>query len=192
MITIYPRFVAVTLFVSGTTLALLLLLTHSVPLSETGIGLAMCDVPCWAGIEPGRTHVEDALDLLNARIPQNDLHLLGNRIDFRVPLADEIGRIVTKQGDVIRLQVPLSEPLWQTVLTLGKPWCIQFIDRQLIPEAINVYWAIDDVLVMSSVNLAQTDPTLIGEVVRLWVSPPESPCAASEYVAPWPGYFALK
>ena len=125
MITIYPRFVAVTLFVSGTTLALLLLLTHSVPLSETGIGLAMCDVPCWAGIEPGRTHVEDALDLLNARIPQNDLHLLGNRIDFRVPLADEIGRIVTKQGDVIRLQVPLSEPLWQTVLTLGKPWCIQ-------------------------------------------------------------------
>lgn len=192
MTAIHAHFVAVTLFVSGTTLALLLLFTHSAPLPDSGIDLAMCDVPCWAGIEPGRTHVEDALALLNARLPENDLHVRGNRIDFQVPLADGAGQFVTSRGNVIRLQVPLAEPLWRTLLTLGKPWCIQFIDRQLIPEAVNVYWVIDDVHVMSSINLAQASSTPIAQVVRLWVSPPDSPCANSEFVAPWPGFFALK
>jgi hypothetical protein len=75
---------------------------------------------------------------------------------------------------------------------LGAPQCIQYIDRQLIPEMVNIFWVFDNVQMMMTVNLAQADPSEMTNAVQLWVSPPESPCVTSDNVAPWPGLFALK
>ena len=55
MLGLFWRLLTVTLTPCALALSALLLIAQSQPLPGVQAGLALCAVPCWAGLEPGRT-----------------------------------------------------------------------------------------------------------------------------------------
>ena len=192
MINLCTRLFPSILLICSVALALLLTLTHSVPLSDFGTGFSGCDTPCWAGITPGRTRFEDTVEMVEAHFVETDLNLLTNRLNFQVPAANLVGALNARQGYVDNIQVNVPQPLWATLVMLGTPQCIQYIDREVAAGLVNIFWSIDDVHVMSNVNLTRNEPAIMTNIVQLWLSPPESPCLTSDNTAPWPGFFLLE
>lgn len=162
------------------------------PLPDFGNGFALCDVPCWAGIEPGHSRYDDVPAALAAHLPDTEVSPFQQYMVFHTPDAHLVGVLGERDGYVNSIRLNVAQPLWATLLLLGAPRCIQYIDRQITPHLVNIIWAIDDVHVLSNVNLSGASTVVATNTLQLWVSPPPSPCLVRDNIAPWPGYAALK
>ena len=49
-------------------LILAAILAKAQPLTGFGTGFALCSVPCWAGVEPGRTAIDQVPELINSHL----------------------------------------------------------------------------------------------------------------------------
>lgn len=93
-----------------------------------GFGFTICDLPCFAGITPGRTPFQQTPTLLRKYIPliQNHMFNSGLAVHFwaSTPAYDLAGSTTHAYGvvDEIRLNSPV--PLDHLIAELGMPDCI--------------------------------------------------------------------
>ena len=172
------------------TLALILAWFHTpIPIqSESGFGL--CRVPCWVGIEPGRTAEQDVPGLIRTALPEATIGADMVMILVESPGQELLGVVRTLDEQVTMVQLKAEQPLWQLLLLLGEPACIQYIDRELVPWGVNVFWAQDGVNVLAAVDLSRAGFPV--DTLQMWVVPPPFPCTNNANIARWPGYARLE
>ena len=68
MLNLFWRLLTAILIPCALALSALLLIAQRQPLPTVQSGLALCDVPCWAGLEPGRTPTENVPDVIQTHL----------------------------------------------------------------------------------------------------------------------------
>lgn len=162
------------------------------PLPAPESGLAVCDVPCWAGVEPGRTLMADVPQIVRSHLPGVTVERLPTHVAVSAPSLHIDGFIQARSGDhvsAIRLNTAL--PLWRLLLLLGPPACMQAIDSQIPTGMVNVFWVFDDVYVMTNVLASLPRDAMTATTLNLWVRPPAFPCDSNGNTLPWPGFAAF-
>ncbi|MBZ0302718.1 MAG: hypothetical protein K8J31_23435 [Anaerolineae bacterium] len=176
-------------------LAGVLWVVHRQPLPEIEAGLALCAVPCWAGLEPGRTLVDDVPAIVQARMDDPSANLQPYQrytayvVD--VPGRNVLGAISAQDGKVSTIRLNVVQPLWPLLMMLDTPRCIEPVDNSYGLTVINIYWEIDDVYVMSNLTLSHWNPDYLTNALYVWIPTSTPPCEKSGQVLPWPGYAAL-
>lgn len=171
------------------TLAFILAWSHIPIPIQSESGFALCRVPCWVGIEPGRTAEQEVPGLISTALPDATIGADMVMISVESPGQEFLGVVRTLEGQVTMVQLKADQPLWQLLLLLGEPACIQYIDRELVPWGVNIFWTQDGVNVLAAVNLSRAGFPV--DTLQMWVVPPPFPCTNSANIDRWPGYARL-
>jgi hypothetical protein len=103
------------------------------------------------------------------------------------PLVNVVGVVGVGDEMVDSIRLNAAQPLWATLIMLGTPLCIELIDPQFSPGLMNIFWTIDDVHVMVTVNTSRRNPVIQTNVVQLWADSSAVNCWTEENLLPWPG-----
>ena len=170
-------------------LILLFAVSRRSALPELENGFDLCPTPCWAGIIPGQTLLEDVPHLVASHFHDDILLSRYNRFTaflIDAPELNILGEIGSQQGYVHTISLNTLQPFWQMLLLLGSPHCIQEISDTLLPGVINIFWKWDDVYVMSSLNPVATNKELLTNTLQIRVISPGDPCSIGDNIHPWP------
>lgn len=198
MLRLYWRVFAVTLLACGAGVLALVLIYQREPLPAVQSGLALCDtVPCWAGLEPGRTLAEDVPAVIDAHLPDEALFQPYQRLTsfvVTVPARNVLGAVSSRAGTVSTIRLNVVQPLEPLLLLLDVPRCIEWLDRSADLHVMNIYWEMDGVFIMSNLALSKSNPDLLTTTLNLWLPAPEAerPCDKPGQMNRWPGFAALR
>jgi hypothetical protein len=154
------------------------------------LGFGVCDLPCFAGVVPGRTGFQVAPETLRMQVP-----LIGRRMFYNnavlnfwassqnYELAGWAGYDRGTVGE-LRLTVPL--PLDYLIDQLGTPDCV--MPRIPPTERSGVYWVREGVSIVALLSLGQHNFNLHTRSTGLWLRAfrPDD-CGESGAVA-WRGF----
>lgn len=174
-----------------------LAITQRQPLPEIESGLQLCDVPCWAGLQPGRTPVGSILNVVQAHMADEPVRILPYEryanYTIEASARHVEGSIAAREGTVSMIRLDVSQPLWQMLLVLNQPRCIEWLDNRPELGAINIFWEQNEVYIMSSLALSHQNPDMRTHTLNIWLPAPGStlPCDKPGQSRAWPGYAAL-
>lgn len=174
-----------------------LAITQRQPLPDLESGLQLCTVPCWAGLEPGRTPVDQVADVVqtymaDAPVSIQPYQRFANYV-IDVSARHITGSISAREGTVSLIRLDVIQPLWQMLLLLDQPRCIEWLDNRRELGAINIFWEQNDVYIMSSLELSHADSDMPTHALTVWSPAPGSamPCDKPGQSLAWPGYAVL-
>ncbi|MAS32451.1 MAG: hypothetical protein CL610_00505 [Anaerolineaceae bacterium] len=167
MLPLMTRLMLITGIVLVLTIGLLVGLAHSQPLLDQYLdGLALCTVPCWIGIEPGRTPFAAVQNIIAQRFPERRWQVRGIRSYMVYPTEDgNRATIDDSNGLVYSIQLRATLPLWRLLLLFDEPACYQRTESN--PVVFDVYWRINDIYVHSHFLAAPSNPEWRSEVLVL-------------------------
>jgi hypothetical protein len=198
MFKLFWRLIAATLIPCGLALLAVLLILQREPLPVIQSGLALCGgVPCWAGLEPGRTPAETVPTVIEAHLSDEVTFQRYQRFTnyvVDVPARNVLGAVSSREGKVSTIRLNLAQPLGPMLLLLDAPRCIEWLDRSADLHVMNIYWEVDGVFVMSNLALTASNPDLLTTTLNIWLPAPGSdrPCDKFGQMNRWPGYAALR
>lgn len=198
MLRLYWRVLAMTLILCGLAVLALLLIYQREPLPTIQSGLALCeDIPCWAGLSPGRTAAQDVPAVIDAHLVEEALFQPYQRLTsfvVTVPARNVLGAVSAREGTVSTIRLNVVQPLEPMLLLLDAPRCIEWLDRSADLQVLNIYWEVEGVFVMSSLALSEANPDLLTTTLNLWLPAPNAdrPCEKSGQMNRWPGFAALR
>jgi hypothetical protein len=173
-------------------LILAAILAKAQPLTAFETGFALCSVPCWAGVEPGRTAIDQVPELINSHLSDVTVAFAANTVEVSAPSLHVDGFIQAAPGEPVRMiRLNAVHPLWQLLLALDVPACIQFLDSEIITGTANIFWEINGVYIFTNVFIGGSSDETLATTLNLWAAPPAFPCDDSINTIPWPGFAAL-
>src|SRR5690606_23884184 len=197
MLRLLWRLAATTLIPCALALSGVLLIGQRQPLPEIESGLALCrdQVPCWAGLEPGRTRLDDVPEVVQATLTDSPVtfqpYQRHTSYVIDVPGRNVLGAISARDGRVSTIRLNVVQPLWPLLLILDRPRCIEPIDNGYDLGVMNIYWEIDWVWVMSNLAVSRWNPDHLTSSLHVWVPTSTPPCEKFGQALPWPGYARL-
>ncbi len=144
-------------------------------------GLGLCHVPCWIGIEPGRTAFAAVPSTVSHHLPGRRYQVRGPRSFFIDPSLD--GHAVTIDEDaglVHSIRLNNSLPLWRLLLLFGEPACYSRLGQ---PGVINIHWQVNGIYIMSHFGAGEWNPEWHSAVLVL-TRRSKDPC---QDLHPWRG-----
>jgi hypothetical protein len=66
------------------------------------------------------------------------------------------------------------------------------LDPQFTPGLMNIYWTLDDIQVMVTVNTSRPNTVIQTTTLQLWTGPATAICGPEEYLLAWPGFLRLR
>ena len=161
-------------------------------------GLALCgDIPCWAGLEPGRTPAEIVPDMIQRHLNDEATFQRYQRYTnyvVDVPARNVLGAVSSREGKVSTIRLNVAQPLGPMLLLLDAPRCVEWLERSPDLHVMNIYWEVDGVYIMSNLALTDANPDLLTTTLNVWMPEPdaERPCEKYGQMNRWPGYAALR
>lgn len=157
-----------------------------------GFGFTICDLPCFAGITPGRTPFQQTPMLLRENIPsiQNHMFNSGLAVHFwaSTPAYDLAGSTTHAYGvvDEIRLNTPI--PLDHLVAELGMPDCI-LLGIGTTSRRSTIFWVRREVSIGAVLQGESLD--LSARVPVLWLNVAYSTDCVRGNTIRWHGFAPL-
>lgn len=187
MLSFALRFLMVAVVCCGLGVGLVVGTLHAEPLPNESLeGLAMCHVPCWIGIEPGRTAFAAVPSTVTRQFPGRRYQVRGPRSYFIDPALD--GHAVTIDEDaglVHSIRLTNSLPLWRLLLLFGEPVCYQRLGQSSVT---NVHWRINDIYILSHFAAGDWNPEWHSTVLVL-TRRSKDPC---QELSPWRGIAVVR
>jgi hypothetical protein len=174
---------------------LLLALIPRPPLPVLTSGLDLCPGPCWAGVEPGRTRLDEVSERVTVHLGENVLLQRLNRFtaySVDAPAHNILGEIGARDGRVSFIRLNVLQPLWRMLMLLGPPRCVQYVDQQRLPNAVNIYWQFENVSVMANLNTSLWNPEQLTHTLQIWETASGGPCLTEANSRPWRGFTSLR
>ena len=184
------RILVLALLASG----LLLAMSHARPLPPEALqGLAVCNNPCWIGIEPGVTAFDHVPTLVNAQRP--DLVLLLQQLSaapsYAIQTPSLEGNISASRHRVGYVSLNLRIPLWRLVLLLDAPTCARKLGNPQQAALLEIIWEGGENALILNIALENRNSELFSRSLTLWLSA-YSLCETLESSQPWPGFAAFQ
>ncbi len=156
-------------------------------------GFTACDLPCFAGITPGRTPFDTVSTLLVRHVPAVDPRMIagGMSINFYARAqGQQFGGVARyDQGRVGELRLNISVPVAPLIDQLGAPACV--LSSADAEARIVIFWKQGAITAAAVLGSAQAALDLRGNVLALWLSAGgPDPCALRGAV-PWRGFAPL-
>jgi hypothetical protein len=196
MLRVYWRLFTAILIPCALALSAMLLVLQRQPLPAVQAGLALCEVPCWGGLEPGRTPAEIVPETIESTLGKATFQRYQRFANYvvDVPARNVLGAVSSREGRVSTIRLNVAQPLVPILLLLDAPRCIESLDRSASLHVMNIYWEIDDVYIMSNLTLAQSNPDLLTTTLHIWQPGPgaDRPCDKLDQMQRWPGFAALR
>lgn len=197
MLRLFWRLSAATLIPCVLALSVILAILQGQPQPLVQSGLALCAVPCWAGLEPGRTPTEIVPDMiqrhLNTEATFQHYQRYTNYV-VDVPARNILGAVSAQEGKVSTIRLNVTQPLEPMLMLLDAPRCVEWLERSPDLRVMNIYWEVDGVYIMSNLALTDANPNLLTTTLNVWLPAPdaERPCEKYGQMNRWPGYAALR
>ncbi len=154
------------------------------PLADINLqGLAHCNRPCWAGIEPGRTSIERVPPLVSARYSDRRFGLMRSTNAYAVNESGSWINIGGNQGVVVSVQLTMPLELWRLVLLYGSPTCMEPLESVTI-----LYWVYSDSQIIA--NFIPVDDDWKSHTLVLQAGNAD-PCYQRDDRQPWRGWAAF-
>lgn len=187
MITLLLRVLPLCLAIVGVLVGLVVSVAQAEPLSDQPLeGLTICHVPCWIGIEPGRTAFAEVPAIVSRQFPARRWQVRGTRSYLVLPSLESNTVTVDEHNNMVNsIQMKVRLPLWRLLLLFGKPVCYQ---RFGDPGLINIHWNVNGIYVLSHFAAADWNPEWRSNALVL-MARSSDPC---ERLLPWRGLALLK
>jgi hypothetical protein len=196
MLRLFWRLFTAILIPCALALGVMLLMFQRQPQPGVQSGLALCDVPCWAGLEPGRTPAEFVPDVILAHLGEATFQRYQRLTNYvvDVPARNVLGAVSARDGLVSIIRLNVAQPLEPMLLLLDAPRCIEWLERSTDLRVMNIYWEQDGIYIMSNLTLADSNPQLLTTTLNVWLPAADSerPCDRIGQMNRWPGYAALR
>ncbi|MCC6801576.1 MAG: hypothetical protein IT319_01730 [Anaerolineae bacterium] len=170
---------------------------RSLPADEAweNFGFTICDLPCFAGITPGRTPFQQSPSLLRRNIPiiQNRMFNSGTVVHFWASTPDYELAGFTRQisGVVDEIHLTLPLPLDHLIATLGMPDCLIPVNNASSRRA-TIFWTRRQVSIGAVLQGDSRSFDLNARVPAVWMHPADpSECEQSSAVR-WRGFTPLR
>lgn len=154
-------------------------------LALNAFGFPTCPLPCWAGIDVGRTPFERASAQIAAilTMPQLNIMTFGGRIAVDASMGEErfSAQVVHNGGLVGALRLRIDIPLVHLIDWLGPPTCGSS------KGGMAIIWLVERSDQTIGVIAALDRAVLDGIVHELWIAPAHAHCAANN-AHPWRGF----
>jgi hypothetical protein len=112
------------------------------------IGFAVCTLPCWAGITPGRTWFAEANGLMAEHLPTFSIptFLTASTLSFQTVTSEPnlAGALYYDRSRVSEVHLDVALPLWYLLDNLGTPDCV-WVSRGNMQIVMAVYWEREDI-----------------------------------------------
>jgi len=197
MFRLFWRLFAATLIPCALALSVILAILQGQPQPLVQSGLALCDVPCWAGLEPGRTPAEIVPDLIQQHLNTEGTsqgYQSYNNYVVDMPARNVLGAVSSREGKVSTIRLNVTQPLEPMLMLLDAPRCVEWLERSADLRVMNIYWEVDGVYIMSNLALTDDNADLLTTTLNVWLPAPdaERPCEKYGQMNRWPGYAALR
>lgn len=197
MFRLFWRLFAATLIPCALALSVILAILQGQPQPLVQSGLALCDVPCWAGLEPGRTPAEIVPDLIQRHLNTEGTsqgYQSYNNYVVDMPARNVLGAVSSREGKVSTIRLNVTQPLEPMLMLLDAPRCVEWLERSADLRVMNIYWEVDGVYIMSNLALTDDNADLLTTTLNVWLPAPdaERPCEKYGQMNRWPGYAALR
>lgn len=196
MLNLFWRLFGITLIPCALALGAVLSMMQRQPMPAVQSGLALCTVPCWAGIEPGHTPAEIVPEMIQENLGEATFQRYQRYTNYvvDVPAHNVLGAVSSRDGKVSTIRLNVVQPLGPMLLLLDAPRCIEWLDRSADLHVMNIYWERDGVYIMSNLALTDSNPDLLTTTLNLWLPDvgSERPCERFGPLNRWPGYAALR
>jgi hypothetical protein len=197
MFRLFWRLFAATLIPCALALSVILAILQGQPQPLVQSGLALCDVPCWAGLEPGRTPAEIVPDLIQRHLNTEGTsqgYQSYNNYVVDMPARNVLGAVSSREGKVSTIRLNVTQPLEPMLMLLDAPRCVEWLERSADLRVMNIYWEVDGVYIMSNLALTDDNADLLTTTLNVWLpaADAERPCEKYGQMNRWPGYAALR
>jgi hypothetical protein len=143
-------------------------------------GLAHCNRPCWAGIEPGRTAFARVPTLVSARHPGRRFGQMAGHNAYSVTENGNWINISGQQGIVASVELNLPLELWGLVLLYGSPTCMEPLE-----SVTRLYWVFSDSQIVA--NFFRANAGWRSHTLVLYTAKTD-PCYQRDTRLPWRGW----
>ena len=162
----------------------------------TSFGFDACELPCYAGITPGRSGFGSSASTLMRQVPAIDPRMIstGTSLSFwaRMPSQQLSGIIRYEQGGgvgEIRLNAKL--PVEQVIAQLGTPDCILGKTTESPEQMTVIFWERGVVSIGAVLDSQGSTLNLSANVLALWLRAVNPPDCSLRGALAWRGFAPL-
>ena len=158
-------------------------------------GFTYCDLPCFAGITPGKTPFDSVSRLLIRHVQTVDPRMIasGASINFwaRTKSQQFGGLVRYDQGLVGEMRFNVTLPLAQVITELGTPDCILPDSGGESDQATVIFWEREQVSIAAVLSPDPRAVNLNADTLALWLNAVQANDCSRSGAVPWRGFAPL-